>query len=68
MQNQQQHQKVIVLVEILVMVVEVIEIVHVVWMVLHQNEIERIEQTQPLTMRIKITRITIVCNSYFVER
>jgi len=59
-QNQLQ-QKEIVLVAMLVMDVEVIEFVHVVLMVLHLNEIEKIEQQLLLTMDIKIIMLTIVC-------
>ncbi len=59
-QNQLQ-QKEIVLVAMLVMDVEVIEFVRVVLMVLHLNEIEKIEQQQLLTMDIKIIMLTIVC-------
>jgi len=63
-QNQLQ-QKEIVLVAMLVMDAEVIEFVHVVLMVLHLNEIEKIEQQQLLTMDIKIIMLTIVCYDTF---
>jgi len=64
-QNQLQ-QKEIVLVAMLVMDVEVIEFVHVVLMVLHLNEIEKIEQQLLLlTMDIKIIMLTIVCYDNF---
>jgi len=63
-QNQVQ-QKEIVLVAMLVMDVEVIEFVHVVLMVLHLNEIEKIEQQLLLTMDIKIIMLTIVCYDNF---
>lgn len=63
-QNQVQ-QKEIVLVAMLVMDVEVIEFVRVVLMVLHLNEIEKIEQQLLLTMDIKIIMLTIVCYDNF---
>jgi hypothetical protein len=63
-QNQLQ-QKEIVLVAMLVMDVEVIEFVRVVLMVLHLNEIEKIEQQLLLTMDIKIIMLTIVCYDNF---
>jgi hypothetical protein len=63
-QNQVQ-QKEIVLVAMPVMDVEVIEFVHVVLMVLHLNEIEKIEQQLLLTMDIKIIMLTIVCYDNF---
>ncbi len=63
-QNQLQ-QKEIVLVAMPVMDVEVIEFVRVVLMVLHLNEIEKIEQQLLLTMDIKIIMLTIVCYDNF---
>ncbi len=63
-QNQVQ-QKEIVLVAMPVMDVEVIEFVRVVLMVLHLNEIEKIEQQLLLTMDIKIIMLTIVCYDNF---